>query len=211
MDRNYKNRLKKIGVTREFQPKAKRNFFYFISHQVKIYLQRFAAYDTKMLYRNVLCMQLQVCIKNMLHFINKRSKMFDFKTFENMKLLCITVTKDLWSKKTTRYSYKRCNDLEKYRNLGRKIVDKFTKLSKGFSMKCFTADILRFFTENRQNMAFEWSAEYPPSNPCIPGIFLKFPNLIRSYLLKSFLSYLGKKARPTVKMPWAYLFSKIIK
>ena len=94
MDRNYKNRLKKIGVTREFQPKAKRNFFYFISHQVKIYLQRFAAYVTKMLYRNVLCMQLQVCIKTMLHFINKRSKMFDFKTFENMKLLYITVTKD---------------------------------------------------------------------------------------------------------------------
>ena len=94
MDRNCKNKLKKIGVTREFQPKAKRNFFYFISHQVKIYLQRFAAYVTKMLYRNVLCMQLQVCIKTMLHFINKRSKMFDFKTFENMKLLYITVTKD---------------------------------------------------------------------------------------------------------------------
>ena len=63
MDRNCKNRLKKIGVTREFQPKAKRNFFYLISHQVKIYLQRFAAYVTKMLYWNVLCMQLQVCIK----------------------------------------------------------------------------------------------------------------------------------------------------
>ena len=31
----------------------------------------------------------------MLHFINKRSKMFNFKTFKNMKLLYSAVTKDL--------------------------------------------------------------------------------------------------------------------
>ena len=39
-------------------------------------------------------------------------------------------------------------------NLGQKIGDKLTKLSKiGFSMECFTADFLRFFTEKRQNLA----------------------------------------------------------
>ena len=40
-------------------------------------------------------------------------------------------------------------------NLGQKVVDKFTKLSKtGFSIEYFTADILRFFPENRQNLEF---------------------------------------------------------
>ena len=40
-------------------------------------------------------------------------------------------------------------------NLGQKVVDKFTKLSKtGFSIECFTADILPFFPENRQNLEF---------------------------------------------------------
>ena len=33
--------------------------------------------------------------------------------------------------------------------------NKFTKLSKiGFSMECFTADFLQFFTKKRQNFAF---------------------------------------------------------
>ena len=66
-------------------------------------------------------------------------------------------------------------------NLGQKVVDKFIKLSKiGFSMKCFTADILQLFTEQRQNLAFRWPVEYSPSNPSISGIFLKFPNFLRS-------------------------------
>ena len=43
-------------------------------------------------------------------------------------------------------------------NLGQKVGDKFTKLSKiGFSMECFTADF--------QNLAFGWTPGYSPSNP----------------------------------------------
>ena len=65
-------------------------------------------------------------------------------------------------------------------NLGLKVVHKFTKLSKlGFSMKFFTADILRFFTEKRQNFAFGWPAEYSLSNS-LSEIFLEFPNFLRS-------------------------------
>ena len=64
--------------------------------------------------------------------------------------------------------------------LGQKAVDKFTKLSKiGFSMKCFTPDILRFFTEKQQNLAFVWPAEYSSSNPSISKILLKLPILQR--------------------------------
>ena len=48
-----------------------------------------------------------------------------------------------------------------------------TKLSKiGFSMECFIADFLRFFTKKRQNLAFGWTAGYSPSNQSISGIFL---------------------------------------
>ena len=65
-------------------------------------------------------------------------------------------------------------------NLGQKIGDKFTKSSKiGFSMECFTADFLQFFTEKGQNLAFGWMAGYLPSNPSISGIFLKFTNFLR--------------------------------
>ena len=40
-------------------------------------------------------------------------------------------------------------------NLGQRVEDKFTKLSKiGFFMKCFTADFLQIFTEKRQNLGF---------------------------------------------------------
>ena len=40
-------------------------------------------------------------------------------------------------------------------NLGQKVGDKLTKLSKiGFSIERFTADFLRFFTKKRQNLAF---------------------------------------------------------
>ena len=55
------------------------------------------------------------------------------------------------------------------------------KLSKtGFSMECFTADFLRLFTKKSQNLAFGWMDGYLPSNPSILGIFLKFPNFLRS-------------------------------
>ena len=65
--------------------------------------------------------------------------------------------------------------------VGRRAVYKFTKLSKiWFSMKCFTGDFLRFFTKKHQNLALAWQAEYSPSNPSISGIFLKFPNFLRS-------------------------------
>ena len=40
-------------------------------------------------------------------------------------------------------------------NLGQKVGDKLTKLSKiGFSIERFTADFLQFFTKKRQNLAF---------------------------------------------------------
>ena len=66
-------------------------------------------------------------------------------------------------------------------NLGQKVVDKFTKLSKiGVSVECFTADFLRYFTEKYYILPFVWTAGYLPSNPNIYGIFLKFPNFLRS-------------------------------
>ena len=50
-------------------------------------------------------------------------------------------------------------------NLGQKAADKFAQLSilrfnEDFSMKFFTADILRFCTEKRQNLAFGKPAVY---------------------------------------------------
>ena len=66
-------------------------------------------------------------------------------------------------------------------NLGQKVADKLTKLSKiRFSMEYFTADFLPVFTKKRQNLAFDWTAGYSPSNPSISGIFDKFPNFLRS-------------------------------
>ena len=41
-----------------------------------------------------------------------------------------------------------------------------------FFMGGFTADFMRLFTEERQNLAFGRTAGYSPSNPSIPGIFL---------------------------------------
>ena len=68
-------------------------------------------------------------------------------------------------------------------NLEQRVGDKVTKLSNiGFSMECFTADFLRFFTKKHQNLALGWTAGYLPSNPSILGIFLKFPNFLRSCL-----------------------------
>ena len=72
-------------------------------------------------------------------------------------------------------------------NLGQKVGEKFTKLSKiVFSMECFTVAFLQFFTKKPQNLAIGWTTEYSPSNPSISGIFLKFPNFLRSLSLKSF-------------------------
>ena len=64
-------------------------------------------------------------------------------------------------------------------NLGQKVRAKLTKLSKiGFSMECFTADFLLFFTKNFQNLDFGWTTGYLPSNPSISGSFRKFPNFL---------------------------------
>ena len=53
-------------------------------------------------------------------------------------------------------------------NLGQRVGDKFTKLSKiGFSMECFTPDFLQFLTKKRQNLALGWAAGYSLSNPSI--------------------------------------------
>ena len=49
-----------------------------------------------------------------------------------------------------------------------------------FSMECFTADFLPFFTKKRQTFAFGWTAGYSPANPSISKIFWKFPNFLRS-------------------------------
>ena len=69
-------------------------------------------------------------------------------------------------------------------NLGQQVGDKFTKLSKiDFSMEWFIADFLQFFTNKRQNLAFGWTAGYSPSNRIISGIFLKFSDFIRSWVL----------------------------
>ena len=66
-----------------------------------------------------------------------------------------------------------------YYNLGQKVADKLTKLSKiGFSMEYFTANFLPFFTKKQQNLALGWTAGYSPSNPSISGIFWKSPNFL---------------------------------
>ena len=71
-------------------------------------------------------------------------------------------------------------------NLGQKVGDKFSKLSKlGFSMERFAADNLRYFTKNHQNLVFWWTAGYSLWNLSISGIFLNFPNFLRSLSLKS--------------------------
>ena len=60
-------------------------------------------------------------------------------------------------------------------NLEQKAGEKSMRLSKiGFSMECFTAYFLQFFTKKRQKLAFGWTAGHLPSNPSISGIFLKF-------------------------------------
>ena len=66
-------------------------------------------------------------------------------------------------------------------NLGEGVRDRFTDLSKiGFSMECFAADFLRFFTKKRQTLALGCAAGYSPLNPSISGIFFKFPNFLNT-------------------------------
>ena len=71
--------------------------------------------------------------------------------------------------------------MRKMYNLGQKVRHKLMKLNKiGFSMECFKADFLPFFTKKSQNLALGWTAAYSLSNPRISGIFWKFPNFLRS-------------------------------
>ena len=85
------SRLKKFGVTLEFQPGAKRIFFYFISPWGESILAKICG----IFYKNVLQkktfrIQLQDYIKTMmLDFINKKSKMFNFKKFKIVILATI--------------------------------------------------------------------------------------------------------------------------
>ena len=66
-------------------------------------------------------------------------------------------------------------------NLGQKVGDKFTKLSKiSFSVECFTADFFQPFTKTHQNLTFGGTAGYCPSNPSISRTYFKFPNFQRS-------------------------------
>ena len=69
-------------------------------------------------------------------------------------------------------------------DLGQRIGDKFTKLSKiSFSMNYVTADFLQFLTGKHQNLAFVWTGVYLSSNPSISGILLNFPNFLKSQIL----------------------------
>ena len=64
-------------------------------------------------------------------------------------------------------------------NISEKVGEKFTKLTKRvFSMECFTADFLQFFTRRHQNLAFGRAAGYSQSNPRT-----QFPKILS---LKSF-------------------------
>ena len=53
----------------------------------------------------------------------------------------------------------------------------------GFSVECFRADFLQFYTKKRSALGFGWLAGYSLSNPSISRIFLKFPYFLRSQVL----------------------------
>ena len=57
-------------------------------------------------------------------------------------------------------------------------------------MECFTAGFLEFFTKKFQNLAFGWTTGYSPSDPSISGIFWKFPNFLRSYVVRQLVRQL---------------------
>ena len=58
-------------------------------------------------------------------------------------------------------------------------------------MERFTDDFLQFFTKKRQKLAFGQAAGYSPSNPSTLGIFFRFPNFLRSYVLSRFATPLA--------------------
>ena len=74
-----------------FNPGWSKEFLASFHPRVKIYLKRFAVYLTKMFDgKSMVNMQLQVYTKTMmLEFIQKRSKMFNFKTFKIVWLATI--------------------------------------------------------------------------------------------------------------------------
>ena len=90
---NFQNqpRLKKICVTLEFQPGAKLIYFYFISIRGEnIFAKICSTFYENVLRKKTFRMQLQDYIKTMmLDFINKRNKMFNFKTFKIVLLATI--------------------------------------------------------------------------------------------------------------------------
>ena len=111
-----KRPVARSSVTREFQPVAKRIFFYFISPWSGTIFAKICGNFTKMFYaKSTFRMQLQGKKTMILDFINKSSKTFNFLlNFVFIKLSHSTATKDLWSKKPTRHSYKRCRNFEEY-------------------------------------------------------------------------------------------------
>ena len=78
-------------VEKSFNPGQNEYFFTSIHAEVKIYLQRLAAFFTNILNgKSPFCMRLRVYIKTMLlDFITNRSKMFNFKTFKVVLLATI--------------------------------------------------------------------------------------------------------------------------
>ena len=61
----------------------------------------------------------------------------------------------------------------------RNILDKLTKLNKiCFSRECFAADFSQFF--KCPSFSFTWLAGYLPSIQSISGLFLKYPDFLRS-------------------------------
>ena len=78
--------FKKIVVTPEFQPGAKRILLYFISPRDETIFAKICAIFYKNASRKkTFRMQLQDYMKAMmLDFINKRSKIFNFKTFKTV-------------------------------------------------------------------------------------------------------------------------------
>ena len=120
---------KKLVSDVSFNPGQNEYLFYFISHRREnIYGKNCGMFYKNVLRKKTFGMQLQDYIKAMmLDCISNRIKMLNFKTFKiallatiNSKnvtaslLLNLYATKDLWSKKATRYSCRRCHDFEEY-------------------------------------------------------------------------------------------------
>ena len=98
------------------------------------------------------------------------------KLYKGKRIIIIAIEDEF-----TLIKFSLCIKFQKNYNVGQKVGDKFTKLSKiDFSMECFTVDFLQFFAKKRQNLALGWTAGSSPSNPSISGIFLKFSNSLRS-------------------------------